>query len=183
RVGPRKSTVSEPLQQIASTSRELVDSMSDIVWAINPQKDHLRDLVQRMRLFASESLTARNIAFQFRAPNMGQDVRLSANIRREVFLIFKESLNNLIRHARCTEATIELGLEADYLELRVTDNGAGFDPNNASDGHGLMSMRERANGIPGERKWRSAPGEGASISLRAPIDQAAAASGADYFTA
>jgi PAS domain S-box-containing protein len=183
RVGPRKSTVSEPLQKIASTSRELVDSMSDIVWAINPQKDHLRDLVQRMRLFASESLTARNIAFQFRAPNMGQDVRLSANIRREVFLIFKESLNNLIRHARCTEATIELGLEADYLELRVTDNGAGFDPNNASDGHGLMSMRERANGIHGELQLRSAPGEGASITLRAPIDQAAAASGADYFTA
>ena len=183
RVGHRQSAVSEPLQQIASTSRELVDSMSDIVWAINPQKDHLRDLVQRMRLFASESLTARNIAFQFRAPDLGQDVRLSANIRREVFLIFKESLNNLIRHARCTEATIDLGLEADYLELRVTDNGAGFDPTHASDGHGLMSMRERADGIHGELQLRTTPGGGASITLRAPIDQTAPASGSDYFTA
>jgi len=184
RVGPRKSAVSEPLQQIASTSRELVDSMSDIVWAINPQKDHLRDLVQRMRLFASESLTARNIAFQFRAPDMGQDVRLSANIRREVFLIFKESLNNLIRHSRCTEATIELGLEADYLELKVSDNGVGFDSNDGSDGHGLMSMRERANGIQGELQMRSAPGEGTCITLRAPIDQGATqAAGSDYFTA
>ena len=170
RVGPARPAVSEPLQQIASASRELVDSMSDIVWAINPQKDHLRDLVQRMRLFASESLSARDIKFRFQAPDLGQDVRLSASIRREVFLIFKESLNNLIRHARCTEATIELGLDTDYLELKVSDNGEGFDLARASEGHGLLSMRERAQGIQGELQLRSAPGEGSSITLRVPID-------------
>lgn len=67
---------------IASASRELLDSMSDIVWAINPQKEHLKDLIQRMRRFASDLLTGRNIAFHFKAPEGEQDLKLSADTRR-----------------------------------------------------------------------------------------------------
>jgi signal transduction histidine kinase len=92
-----------PLSKIAGASRELVDAMSDIVWAINPQKDQLRDLTQRMRRFASDSFTARNIRFQLRLPNEDEDIRIYASLRREVFLIFKESVNNMVRHSGCTE--------------------------------------------------------------------------------
>ena len=99
--------VHEPLKLIAGASRELVDSMSDIVWAINPQKDHLSDLTRRMLTFASDTFMARNIQFDFRAPDEDRDIRLGASVRREVFLIFKESVNNLVKHARCTEADIE----------------------------------------------------------------------------
>ncbi len=125
--------MTEPLEQIAGASRELVDSMSDIVWAINPQKDHLRDLTQRMRRFAADSFTARNIKFQLRLPDAEADIKLGANLRREVFLIFKESVNNMVRHANCTEADIELHFTADALLLRLRDNGRGFDLTRESD--------------------------------------------------
>lgn len=163
---------------IASASRELLDSMSDIVWAINPQKEHLKDLIQRMRRFASDLLTGRNIAFHFKAPEGEQDLKLSADTRREVFLIFKESVNNLARHSGATEAEIELRIDRRWLTLEIRDNGRGFDAGAlvkndgvaaSGDGNGLMSMRERARRLGGELQITSNSGQGATISLRAPI--------------
>ncbi len=136
------SQLSAPLSMIAGASRELVDSMSDIVWAINPQKDHLNDLTQRMRRFASDVLTARNIAFEFSEPDEENDIPLGANIRREVFLIFKESVNNLVRHSACTEVKIDFQIAEGALKLTVSDNGKGFDVSQDSEGHGLSSMRQ-----------------------------------------
>ena len=170
RVGQDRSPVTEPLEQIAGASRELVDSMSDIVWAINPQKDHLRDLTQRMRRFAADSFTARNIKFQLRLPDAEADIKLGANLRREVFLIFKESVNNMVRHAHCTEAEIDLHFADDALTLKLSDNGRGFDLTRESDGHGLMSMRDRAKGIGGELELTSQPELGTTITLHIPLN-------------
>src|SRR5207253_3013310 len=133
--------VGEPLSMIATASRDLVDSMSDIVWAINPNKDHLRDLIQRMRRFASDLFTARQIEFTFTAPGEEQALKIGADLRRQVFLIFKEAVNNIARHSACTEARIEMRIENGSLMIKVADNGAGFDPAEMSDGHGLQSMR------------------------------------------
>ncbi len=94
-VAPSASSPERPLSLIAGSSRELIDAMSDIVWAINPQRDHLSDLVHRMRRFAADTLTVRNIEFQLKLPADGEDIKLEGNLRREVFLIFKEALNNL----------------------------------------------------------------------------------------
>ena len=171
RIGPDDAPASEPLSMIASASHELVGSMSDIVWAINPQKDHLSDLVQRMRRFASEVLEARSIELRFRAPSTEQDVRVGASIRREVFLVFKESVNNLARHSQCREADIEFSLENDVLALKLSDNGRGFDTSRESDGHGLLSMRERARAIGGVFELISSPDKGTTITLKVPLDQ------------
>jgi signal transduction histidine kinase len=161
--------VTKPLSLIATSSREMVDSMSDIVWAINPRRDHLHDLTQRMRRFASDTLSARNIEFRFRAPGEEQDIRLGADVRRQVFLIFKESLNNMARHSQCTEADIDFHIEKDLMTLRLSDNGKGFDPSQASDGHGLMSMRERAKELGGRLEMTSPNGRGTTITLTAPL--------------
>jgi signal transduction histidine kinase/ligand-binding sensor domain-containing protein len=158
-----------PLSMIAAASRELVDTMSDIVWAINPQKDHLNDLAQRMRRFASDVLTSRNIAFEFSEPDEENDVPLGANIRREVFLIFKESINNLVRHAACTEAQIDFQVAGGLLKLMVCDNGKGFDTSQDSEGHGLASMRQRAEGLGGRFEMSSRRGVGTTITLELQI--------------
>ena len=158
------------LTTIANSSRELIDAMSDIVWAINPQKDHLSDLNQRMRRFAADVLTARNVELDFRAPMQDKDVELGANIRREVFLIFKETVNNMVKHSGLTRAEIEFRISDGDLVLRASDNGRGFDTNGESDGHGLMSMRERTAALDGTMEIVSAPGEGTTITLRAPLD-------------
>ncbi|MBI3950450.1 MAG: hypothetical protein HY314_08360, partial [Acidobacteria bacterium] len=161
--------VAEPLDQIATVSRELVDAMSDIVWAINPHRDSLPDLTRRVRRFASDMFTARNIAFHFRAPEGEADVKLDADVRRQVFMIFKESINNIVRHSGCTQAEIELEFKKGRLQLRLSDNGCGFDAAGPSYGHGLMSMRERARSLGGELEVDSQPGRGTVVTLQVPI--------------
>ena len=158
------------LSMIANSSRELIDAMSDIVWAINPKKDHLSDLKQRMRRFAADVLTARNVDLDFRAPAEDNDVELGANIRREVFLIFKETVNNMIKHSGLTRAEIEFRIADGNLVLRVGDNGKGFDTGSESDGHGLMSMRERTAALGGTMEIASEPGLGTTVTLIAPLD-------------
>lgn len=176
----------EQLAQISAVSNELVESMSDIVWAINPKKDRLSDLTQRMRRFASDVFTARGVSFRFDAPvapDASGDIRLGADLRREVFLIFKESVNNAVKHSGAARAGVEFRLEGGELLLRVTDDGRGFDASGAgrsgeyertvggAGGNGLYSLFRRARELGGEYEVRSAPGAGTTISLRVPVER------------
>src|ERR1044072_2544410 len=124
----REGFQSEQLGQISAVSNELVEAMSDIVWAINPKKDHLSDLVHRMRRFAREVFTARGLRFTFDAPDAARDTSLGASVRREVFLIFKESVNNILKHSGATQGQIIFRLEGARLELVVSDDGRGVGP-------------------------------------------------------
>src|SRR5205085_8741831 len=110
RIDKTNERVLEPLEFIATSSRELVDAMSDIVWAINPNKDFLGELSGKMHRFAADVFTARNIEFTYSA-TPADDIALGANLRREVFLIFKESVNNIVKHADCSTVKIELNIE------------------------------------------------------------------------
>jgi signal transduction histidine kinase len=143
--------------------------MSDIVWAINPRRDSLRDLVQRMRQFATDVLTARDIEFDFIAPDAAQDSKLETDVRREVLLIFKESLNNLVRHSRCSRAEIHFLVESGSLILQVQDNGCGFDETAESRGHGLFSMRQRADNLGAELNIESQQGHGTTVKLKVSV--------------
>jgi signal transduction histidine kinase len=165
--------VREQLSSIGKLSRELVDSMSEIVWAINPNKDHLGDLSQRMRHFASDLLTARQIDFRFRALDVDRDLNVGANVRRECFLIFKEGVNNIARHSACTEVDIELHAVDDNLVLTLSDNGKGFDTSEKATGHGLASMRERTRSLGGELEINSVIGQGTTIRFVIPLHHGA----------
>ena len=164
------SSVAEPLASIASSSRELVDSMSDIVWAVNPRKDRFSELVKRMRRFASDAFTSRDIALQFDAADE-HDFKLGADARREIFFIVKEGVNNIARHSACTEAAIFLQVQSGWLTLELRDNGKGFDPAQANDGNGLASMRERARRLGGEFEFVSANGHGTTLRLKVPVER------------
>ena len=158
-----------PLTSIAGLSRELVDSMSDIVWAINPSKDHLRDLAQRMRQFVSDVCTARQVDFHFETPSLDEDIAVGANVRREMFLIFKEAVNNLARHSECTYADLEFRAGDGGFLLRVSDNGRGFDPATTGAGHGLRSMRERAESLGGHLDICSRATAGTTLTFTIPF--------------
>lgn len=164
------SRLKEWLSSIATTSRDTVDSMSDIVWAVNPKRDHLRDLTRRMRRFADDIFAARNIEFQFHAPEIDRDIRLGADVRREVFLIFKETINNSVRHSGCTRAAVGLQIIDRSLVLSVTDNGRGVDASRTDDGTGLGSMRQRAEKLGGSFQIDSANGDGTRVMLRIPLN-------------
>ncbi len=171
------ASVTEPLEMIANTSREMVDTMSDIVWAINPQRDRLSDLTHRMRRFASDILAARDIRFRFNAPPDEKVLKLGADLRREVYLIFKESVNNLAKHSGCTEAELDIHVAGDWLVVKVYDNGRGFDPAAAAGnghhdgmgGHGLYSLRRRAAALGGSFEVESGKGSGTTVTLKVPV--------------
>jgi signal transduction histidine kinase/streptogramin lyase len=167
-LGNRSPDVESPLLSIANISRESVASMSDIVWAINPRRDTLLDLVQRMRRFATEIFTPRGIEFQFHAPVADHDLKLGGKVRRDLFLVFKEALNNALRHSASTSVSIDFHVERSWLVLTVRDDGHGFDLEKASEGQGLLSMTRRARGLGGELRVVSKPGGGTEISMRVP---------------
>ena len=158
----------KPLAEIAGASRELLASMSDIVWSINPQRDRLRDLLQRMRCFATDVFTARNIEFQFHAPAAELEGKLDPDMRRQVFLIFKESINNILRHADCTQVEIRFEVENGELVLIVRDNGKGFDATQPPAGNGLASMRQRAATLKGSLEITVDADQGTRVTLRVP---------------
>jgi len=184
---------SEPLMKISEVSNELVESMSDIVWSINPKKDHLTDLTQRMRRFAADILSARGIAFQFKAPDNHTTI-VTSNIRRETFLIYKELVNNVVKHSNAKRATISIEVASDFLTLEVTDDGNGFDasgldPREVTDsqfalinpasmgGNGLRNMFRRVREMDGEIVVRSDIGKGTTTILTFPLEPATRAGG------
>lgn len=167
--------ITEPLKTIAGTSREMVDSMSDIVWAINPAKDHLSDLIGRMRNLAGEMTELRDIRLKVSTVGVeNADLTLGADLRREVFLIFKECLNNLVKHSACDTAEIEFRLAGGVFIISVKDNGRGFDLNSANGaetrgGNGLPNMKKRAANLGGSFEIRSETGNGTTAVLSVPV--------------
>ena len=150
--------VGDSLSSIAASSRELIDAMSDIVWAINPNKDRFSELVKRMRRFASDVFSSRDIALQFDAAGHDHDFKLGADARREIFFIVKEGVNNIARHSACTEAVIILKVQDRSLIVELRDNGKGFAPSEANEGNGLNSMRARARKLGGDFELVSSNG-------------------------
>lgn len=171
-ISQTSAPITDQLSLVARTSRQSVDAMSDIVWAVNPKRDHLHDLIERMRRFASDTFAARDIEFDFAAPSSKSDMKLGSEFRRQAYMIFKEAVNNCAKHANCTKACIVLVISGGHLTLRLSDNGRGFDaasPGNGYGGNGLSSMSQRAAALGGTLDIVSEKGAGTTITLKAPL--------------
>jgi ligand-binding sensor domain-containing protein/two-component sensor histidine kinase len=159
---PRKFVLAE-LQKIGETSRNLIDSMSDIVWLVNPKRDSLFDLISRLGDLYKELLDSTNITFETENLESLKNIRLNMEYRQNLFLIFKEAINNSLKYSNGTEITLETKIGSRKLLMKLTDNGAGFDTRNAAHGNGLGNMKERARSIGGSLKIDSAIGQGTTI--------------------
>jgi ligand-binding sensor domain-containing protein/signal transduction histidine kinase len=157
------------LSDVAEISRQLVDDMSDIVWAIDPQRDHIGDIVQRMRHFALGVCGARGIRFQLQTPEGTDHLIARSDVRRQVSLVFKECINNSLRHSSCTEVCASLAIERGLLILKISDNGIGFCLSQVPRGRGLRSMSERARELGGDLIIDSNPGAGVTVTLQVPL--------------
>jgi signal transduction histidine kinase/ligand-binding sensor domain-containing protein len=166
----------EPLRRIAETSRDLVDSMSDIVWAINPQKDHLSDLVQRMRRFAGDTFDATDVGYRFRFDD-SRDVALGAVQRRELFLVFNECVNNSAKHSGAESVEIEVTIDGEQVRTEIKDTGRGFDVSEAMNGeikdyggNGLLNIRKRVERLGGQIEIESEKGKGTRVMFSIPTN-------------
>jgi nitrate/nitrite-specific signal transduction histidine kinase len=108
------------LNSIAEISRESVSSMSDIVWAINPKRDSVLELVRRMRLHAEESFLEKGASVKFNAPEDGAAIKLSMDVRRELYLIFKEAVSNAARHSDCKNIEVNFFCKSPTTEKALT---------------------------------------------------------------
>ena len=124
---------------------------------------------QRMRREAADTFTAANIAFHLELPPPEEEIKIGANLRRELFLIFKEGINNTVKHSGCSEAAVRMAIQEGVLRLEVRDNGRGFDSSRSSEGHGLTSLRRRASALGGTLAIVSAPGAGTAVTLDLPL--------------
>jgi signal transduction histidine kinase len=161
-----------PLMSISRIAQESVGSMSDIVWAIDPERDSLMDLIRKMRQHADEVFTLRDIELRFTAPGASESLRLGVDVRRDLLLIFKEIVSNAARHSGCTQVTISLHLRDSQLMLEIADNGVGFDQSIEREGQGLRSMKRRAAALRGTLELNSKPGTETIIRVSIPLDRA-----------
>jgi signal transduction histidine kinase len=155
------------MDEVARLARSMRDAMSDIVWAIDPRKDRLADLVQRMRQTALNLLEVNGVRVDFEAPAEPEldRIGLTPDQRRHLLLIFKEALTNIARHASATHARVCIEPAGRRLRLAIDDDGRGFDPALKTDGHGLESFRLRAAALNGRLSVDSAPGRGTRVEL------------------
>lgn len=156
------------LNSIAEISRESVNSMSDIVWAINPNRDSALEMTRRMREFAEEMFVEKDVRVKFNEPDEGRQMKLAMNTRRELYLIFKEAVNNAMRHADCTAINIDFRITGGEICLEFEDDGRGFDVSRHFDGNGLANMKNRAEKIGGKCVVSSKSGNGVKITVHAP---------------
>jgi ligand-binding sensor domain-containing protein len=135
------------LGSIRELSREVVSTMSDIVWSIDNRSDSLGDLLLRMKDFASQFLAPRNIEVEFHTENLKEKTILSPQLKQNLYLIFKEALHNIVKHSSANKVTILILNNATGLTMEISDNGKGFSGDAENKGNGLRNMRKRASDI------------------------------------
>jgi signal transduction histidine kinase/ligand-binding sensor domain-containing protein len=168
------------LARIHGTARELTRSMDEIVWAVNPKHDTVDSLAAYLTRFAHGFLSAASIRCRFDMPMRGEDWPLSAEMRHNIFLAFKETLHNVICHAAATEVCVSLKMDVKKIVLTVTDDGRGFamagkqadspqKPDRIFQGEGLANIRRRLAEVRGECDIQSELGKGTTVKITVPV--------------
>jgi signal transduction histidine kinase len=165
------AAAAQALAEIGASARDLLDSTGDIVWAIDPRRDDGASLAARVREFGAGLLEAKGIAWEFSAAPEAEAARFDPEQRRQLLLIFKEALHNILRHADCSSAAVSIAVRDGRLQAEVRDDGRGFrgEPEKGQQGHGLSSMRTRAAQLGGELVIEAEPGAGTRVRLDVPL--------------
>ncbi len=170
--------LAEKIGSIAESSRELLKTMDEIVWVVNPRNDTLENLTGYLSAYAIEYFQNTPIECEMRLLKDIPSFPLSSETRHNLFLAFEESLNNVLKHSAAGKVKVEMAVSAREFELKITDDGIGFDAfamaaMNSHDrnggGNGLKNMRQRLSTVGGECILSSIPGKGTAIVLRIPL--------------
>ncbi|MBL7914462.1 MAG: hypothetical protein JNL49_05395 [Bacteroidia bacterium] len=165
--GESNEDVTNILEKIASGSREIIDKTSDTVWAVKPENDALSDLYYRMESYAASVLGVAGISFTINCPDHLLNMHLKMDHRKNLFLIFKESLHNTIKYAESSEVHITFSKKDNHLQMKFSDNGKGIviTENKAYNGNGIQNMRKRAEEIGGVFAIQTSDSQGTTITI------------------
>jgi signal transduction histidine kinase len=157
-------------RSVARMSRDAAQALDEMVWAVKPSNDTLAGLTEYICRYATEYLEETELRLRLDLP-LNIPVRpLAAEVRHDVYLTIKEALNNVVKHADAQEVTLRLSPGEDGFEVRVVDDGRGFDAGAAAAaGNGLSNMRRRLEQWGGSARITSSPGRGTEVRLWVPL--------------
>lgn len=163
---------SEMLERIENTSRDLIDKMSDIVWAINPGNDKFEDALLKLKDYSVKILESRRMNVELNLDTGNEKIILPMDIRRNLLSIFKEVVTNAAKYSNASTVKIELRFyekPEKKIFLSIEDNGIGFDVNKHMNGYGLKNIKQRSNEINAKLQLNSSTGKGTSFIIEIPI--------------
>jgi signal transduction histidine kinase/ligand-binding sensor domain-containing protein len=166
--------------KMSETARELILSLDQIVWAVDPENDSLENLASYVCRYASEFTADSPVQCKLKVPWELPSHHLSTDVRHNVFLAVKEALNNVLKHSGATEIVLTISTRPDEFEISIVDNGRGISAKeghepkkNKRNGRGLANMRERLASIHGKFELKSAPVHGTEVRLIVPLGKEA----------
>ncbi|HTL10276.1 MAG TPA: two-component regulator propeller domain-containing protein, partial [Chitinophagaceae bacterium] len=172
----KEQQLQETLEKISETSADMIAEMSDIVWTINPRNDSMDMILQRMESYAKPLLASKSIHCHFTVDEHIRSINPGMTQRKNLYLIFKESINNALKYASCANLYVTLKKEHQIIELLVQDDGVGFNAaslqanmRQSLSGNGLRNIFMRAKEMNGHCEVISSPGQGTTIKLQFPL--------------
>ncbi len=161
--------VAAQLQKIQQQSKQTIDSIGDLVWSINPANDNFDKMVLRMKDFAATLLEPVGVEYEFRESGQIAQLKCEPEVRKSLYLIVKEALNNAVKYSHATRIQIELAMTSSLFIVSITDNGRGFELHGEPRGNGLKNMKSRMHQAGGELTVLSEPGMGTTIRAILPV--------------
>ena len=157
----------ERINKIDNSAKELIDAMNDIVWTIRSGNDVLEDVLRYIRKQTTEQLETAGIRYSFTLPPDTPPVILSNDQKRNLLLIAKEAIHNIIKHSNANEVCMAVEIHEQYLHFMISDNGKGFHRSNDNFGNGLKNMNKRADQI--NARFEVLQREGTTIVVQMPL--------------
>jgi len=157
------------LDDIANTSRQLVNSMSEIIWSMNPENRTLEQLCVYLREQLNKQLEYAGVEYSVQLPESEKEIILTSEQRRNILLVTKETVNNAIKYSNAKNILVNAVLKNEGLTFIVKDDGEGFDINTIHRGNGLKNIKNRIEEVEGTLEVVSKPGEGSSFTYFVPL--------------
>lgn len=155
----------EIMQQVSHDSREVIEKMDDIIWTINPENDNFYNLETRLKSFAIPMFESKDIDFKFDFSPELNDLKIDMSKRRDIYLILKEAINNLVKYSECKNVEVKAKIAANKLIMSIKDDGIGFDTEAQSSRNGQKNMKRRAEKIGADLVVKSEIGKGTEVNL------------------
>ncbi len=170
RSGVANIPAEDSFRKLAAAARDLTSKLGEIVWSIDPRRDSLTQFVDYFRDRTYQYIEGLNLKVKWLIPEILPDLSLSSNIRRNLLLICKECVTNIVKHSGATQIEIRLSIEDGEMQLSISDNGRGISEGLHA-GNGLRNIEERAVEVGGKMTIESRSGEGARVTLKIPLQR------------
>lgn len=162
--------IENSLSVMQQSSEEMVKKLNEIVWLVNPEKDSLPKLIQRLEEYARNMAVTKNMKVAVSGAESLPEIGINLERRRNIYLICKEAINNAVKYSVGDLLSLSITKQSAKLTVSVADNGVGFDTSKTCEGNGLVNMHKRAQEIKARLVIASGNNSGTTITLECPME-------------